>query len=452
MKKIILIPAIFSIIAGILIKQANAQSPEKINFNVVIRNNKNQLVANKQIGIKISILKNSATGPVVYTETQTSLTNINGLAGIEIGSIPSFNYIDWENGPFFLKTETDTLGGTGYTISNTRQILMVPYAIYAQKAKTTSLNNGIRLPNDFDPDFNYVGDNGNFISFGHQGISRDFIGYRNNRFYFKNSGNTDSVDPDIIIGGKIGIGINEPAEKLEVKGNIDIHNSILKNVADPSDTLDIATKGYADSVKNRILAEFGVFDIERNHYKAVVIGTQIWMAENLKTTKLSDGTDIPKESDITDWDKSISPYYCWYDNDKITYGDTYGALYNWYSINTGKLCPAGWHVPTDSEWNSLITFLGGDDVAGGKLKETGTIHWTNPNYGANNETGFTALPGGEYKGHGEYSFQGGYGFWWTATETSLSNAQFKMMNNDSKYIIESYTEKNWGLSVRCIKD
>ena len=116
-----------------------------------------------------------------------------------------------------------------------------------------------------------------------------------------------------------------------------------------------------------------VSDADGYVYHTVTIGAQVWMVENLKTTKYNDGTAIPLVTDSTAWAILTIPGYCWYNNDAVTYKATYGALYNWYAVNTGKLAPKGWHVPADAEWTKLITFLGGEDVAGGKMKSTGTI-------------------------------------------------------------------------------
>ena len=135
-------------------------------------------------------------------------------------------------------------------------------------------------------------------------------------------------------------------------------------------------------------------DIEGNVYKTIAIGKQVWMTENLKTTKFNDGTSIPMVTENEAWIKLTTPAYSWYNNDSTANKNTYGALYNWYTVKTNKLCPAGWHVPTDAEWVALITYLEGFTVAGGKMKEKGIEHWKSPNEGATNETGFTALPGG----------------------------------------------------------
>ena len=134
-----------------------------------------------------------------------------------------------------------------------------------------------------------------------------------------------------------------------------------------------------------------VKDIDGNIYHTVTIGNQVWMVENLKTTRYNDGTAIPNVTDSSVWSKLSTPAYCWYNNDASSYKATYGALYNWYAVNVQKLCPKGWHVASNAEFYALNSFLDGEC---GKLKEAGTIHWYSPNKGATNETGFTALPGG----------------------------------------------------------
>jgi uncharacterized protein (TIGR02145 family) len=198
----------------------------------------------------------------------------------------------------------------------------------------------------------------------------------------------------------------------------------------------------------------GIFIDHRDakEYKWVKIGIQVWMADNLKTTKYNDGTDIPLVTDNTAWFNLTTPGYCWYNNDKATYGDTYGALYNWYTVETSNLCPSGWHVPTDAEWTTLTDSLGGTSVAGGKLKEAGTTHWSSPNTGATNETGFTALPGGARFSLGPFYFVGSYGHWWSSTEDSSTNAWSRNMYCDNADVDREYNDKKFGFSVRCLRD
>jgi len=196
-----------------------------------------------------------------------------------------------------------------------------------------------------------------------------------------------------------------------------------------------------------------VTDIDGNVYHTIKIGTQVWMVENLKTTRYNDGTRIPNVTDNKAWSNLTTPAYCWYNNDATNYKDSYGALYNWQAVNTGKLAPEGWHVATNDEWARLIVFLGGESVAGCKLKEVGTSHWLYPNTGATNETGFTGLPGGyRYNVGGSFVGIGKNGIWWSATEAQTNYACVWVVYNDASYVdYYGYTKRN-GLSVRCVKD
>jgi uncharacterized protein (TIGR02145 family) len=194
-----------------------------------------------------------------------------------------------------------------------------------------------------------------------------------------------------------------------------------------------------------------VVDIDGNTYKTVTIGTQTWMAENLKTTKYNDGTPIPLVTDNTTWKSLITPAYCWYNNDASTYKDTYGALYNWYAAASGKLCPTDWHVPTDVQWSILSTYLGGESVAGDKMKEEGATHWKNFNNASTNVSGFTALPGGGRVG-GSFSSIEESGAWWSSTEANTDYALCRELDDNIVELLTGGLEKNMGFSVRCIKN
>lgn len=202
-----------------------------------------------------------------------------------------------------------------------------------------------------------------------------------------------------------------------------------------------------------------VKDIEGNKYRTVTIGTQIWMAENLKTTRYNDGTLIPHVTKNDNWAALTSPAYCWYNNDS-TNQEEYGALYNWYTVNTDKLCPEGWHVPTDEEWNILMSNFGDSGIAGGALKETGTLHWKSPNTGATNESGFTALPGGYRSYKGTCNLLRAYGFWWSSTASAWYNTRdnppttviFRSMRYKTSNLFRHISEQSNGFCVRCIMD
>ena len=198
-----------------------------------------------------------------------------------------------------------------------------------------------------------------------------------------------------------------------------------------------------------------VKDYDGNQYNTVTIGTQVWMKENLKTTKYNDGTPIPLITDNTEWTNLYTAGYCFYNNDADTYKSTYGTLYNWYAVNTGKLCPLGWHIPNNEEWRILTDYLGGESVAGGKIKEAGTSHWDSPNTGATNESGLSILPGGrrEYV-DGQFYSLGHETKIWSSTEGYLNGAYYWWLNYNDAEANEYYSSnaKTYGISVRCLKD
>lgn len=194
-------------------------------------------------------------------------------------------------------------------------------------------------------------------------------------------------------------------------------------------------------------------DIDNNHYDLVVIGTQVWMADNLKTTRLNDGTAIPLVTGNSLWAVTTSPAYCWRNNDEGTYKDPYGALYNWHTVNSGKLCPAGWHVPLESDWTRLELYLGGRNVAGGKLKEGGTLHWNSPNTGATNNYYFAMIGGGYRDGlYGQFYDLGRAGYLWSAGEESPTNGRWRGFSKDWASMDLGNSVKSTGMSVRCVMD
>jgi uncharacterized protein (TIGR02145 family) len=215
--------------------------------------------------------------------------------------------------------------------------------------------------------------------------------------------------------------------------------------------------GTAYGAEITFTTEDGVVDADGNAYHIASITsngiTKTFMTENLRTTKYNDGTDIPLVANATTWAGLTTPGYCWYNNDLTTYGNTYGALYNWYTVNTGKLAPSGWHVTTRAEWTALITFLGGEDVAGGKLKETGTEHWLSPNTDASNTIGFNGLAGGDRGSNGSFYNYGEFSFWWTSTEDASGYGYYYYINYNSSKTYEMLSDSyKYGLSVRLIKD
>jgi uncharacterized protein (TIGR02145 family) len=195
-----------------------------------------------------------------------------------------------------------------------------------------------------------------------------------------------------------------------------------------------------------------VKDIDGNIYPTITIGNQVWIAENLKATKYNDGTAIRLVTDEKTWKGLKTAAYCWLNND-IANRDIYGALYNWYAVNTKKICPRGWHVPTDEEWLTMTTFLGDPSTAGDKLKEEGTTHWKNSLNIGTNDFGFTALPGGMRLEAGSFPlFSNSYAVWWTATQYDATHARNRGLYFTASSVYRSYDTLRNGFSVRCIKD
>lgn len=194
-------------------------------------------------------------------------------------------------------------------------------------------------------------------------------------------------------------------------------------------------------------------DADGNVYNSVRIGEQIWMAENLRTTKYSDGTPIPEVTGNSEWASLTTPAFCWYANEKATYGSKYGALYNFYAVNTGNLCPVGWHIPSNEEFQQLADYLGGDAVAGSKLKDKDSLYWAGPDTLATNETGFSARPGGyRNENNGDFALMGTHGFWWSTKTHSTTNAWNWIVEKNQNNLHTLNHSRKRGYSVRCIKD
>jgi uncharacterized protein (TIGR02145 family) len=196
---------------------------------------------------------------------------------------------------------------------------------------------------------------------------------------------------------------------------------------------------------------FRLVDIDGNVYSTVVIGTQHWMAENLKVTKYRNGVDITNITTNAEWDDNESGAYGVYANDETTYLNSYGRLYNWYALDniTGILCPEGWHVPSRDESDALSTYLGLDP--GGKMKETGTAHWNSKSAGTDNSSGFNARGSGVRLTNGGYSNLNAFGYFWT-TRVNGNNVYFRYMSTTSTVFGESQASKKYGFSVRCLED
>jgi uncharacterized protein (TIGR02145 family) len=192
-----------------------------------------------------------------------------------------------------------------------------------------------------------------------------------------------------------------------------------------------------------------VSDYDGNVYHIITIGTGQWLQENLNTTHFSNGDAIPAVDGAPGWYTLYTPAYCHY-HDSISYASVYGKMYNWFAVaDSRNLCPTGWHVPTNAEWNALDASLGGSSVSGGKLKETGMTHWDDPNTGASNSTGFTGLPSGNLSSSGAFNNLHRMSFYWSSTADDGVYSWSMNLEYDSPFCGHSTEVKRDGMAVRC---
>lgn len=191
--------------------------------------------------------------------------------------------------------------------------------------------------------------------------------------------------------------------------------------------------------------------IDENIYNTIVIGTQTWMSENLKVTHLNDGREIPHVMDAETWIELKSPAFCYFLNDSSSYEQEYGAYYNWYTVNTGKLCPTGWHIPDWDEWKKLKEYLQAE--VGGKMKEMGYKYWYEPNSGASNSSGFSGRGGGLRHVEGNWGYLRSTGIWWASSHgTDDIHAHCAYLKYDDTSLTQAIQWRICGMNVRCLQD
>jgi uncharacterized protein (TIGR02145 family) len=360
--------------------------------------------------------------------------------------------INWANGPYFIKTETDPEGGTNYSISGSSQLLSVPYALFS--ANGTSGPQGPAGPQGPQ------GEPGATGPAGQQGPAGP-------------AGSTGAIGPQ---------GPQGPAGPQGPTGT-------FQNGTNPGDMyywngsswvlIPIGTQGQVLTVANNIptwttlqSSNNNPTDVDGNTYTTVTIGAQVWMKENLKVSKYRNGDPIGEVSDAGQWaaiydNPSGQAAWCYYNNDAAN-NTTFGKLYNWYAVADPRgLCPAGWHVPTNHDWQLLTMYLDPaadttqccSNIAGGKMKSTGTIEagtglWFAPNQDATNSSGFTAFPGG-VRFFDSFNYFGRFGVFWSSSTstTGLTGAWYRELSYDyasSRGFV--FFSKADGFSVRCLRD
>jgi uncharacterized protein (TIGR02145 family) len=367
-----------------------AQAPQGFNYQATVRNSAGALVTNQNVYFKFNLMLNSATSVPVFSETHYVPTDDLGQVNLVIGSgtATTGSFSAINWGTGNYYLGIELNTGSGYVAMGTTQLLSVPYALYANS-----------------------------------------------------SGNAQTPTPSL-------------ASVLAV--NNGANNTKIINLGDPVDPKDAVNKEYVDA-QIQILLDYinnslPTTDIDGNSYLPVTICNQTWTKSNINVSHYRNGDEIPQVTDPSQWANLTTGAWCYYNNDPIN-GAIYGKLYNWYAVNDPRgLAPQGWHIPSNDEWTTLSTCLGGEAVAGGKMKETGTLHWDLPNIGATNESGFKALPGGYRYNYGAPYSIGFNSYWWSSTEFDSTSSWLRTINYNNIYLGAGNHLKQFGFSVRCIKD
>lgn len=468
-----------------------AQAPQKFSYQTVIRNSGGQLLANQQVGVKISVLQGSENGIVVFAERHTPTTNTNGLASLQIGTGTvlngSFSNINWSQGSYFITTETDPNGGTSYTIVSTQQLLSVPYALYAETSGSSTP--GPQGPAGPQGEQGLTGSQGPIGLTGPAGPqgqtgatgAQGPIGLTGPQGA---TGTTGAQGPIGLTGPQGQTGANGAQGPIGLtgpqgpQGNPATDDQQL-SVSETGDTLFLQGGGFVivpgisaanntgggpieinqhtcgeENVHNNDLSYGSMTDQDGNIYKTILIGSQEWMAENLKVGHYRNGDLIPYITNGQTWESLNTGATTWYNNDSATYNCPYGKLYNWYTVaDQRNICPIGWHVPSDSEWTILTNFLGGELLAGGKMKAVGTQFWASPNTDANNQSGFSGLAGG-YRdlASGIFDKFNNVVYLWSSSEYISTLPWTRILNHNSGSVIRDVRNAEDGGTIRCLKD
>jgi uncharacterized protein (TIGR02145 family) len=390
--------ALFLALALIVSSSLHSQSPQGIPYQAVMRNADGTVMASSAVSLTFMIHDGAATGAVVYQESHSLNSNAQGLVSCVLGSgvvsQGNFANINWGGGAKFLHVMMAS------TDLGTQQMLSVPYALFSG---TTNVS---------------VSLTGDTLTIGGNSV----------------------IVPGVSAANPQGPPINGGLGSQVLVGNTTCAN----------DYISVTGCGGQTSLT-----------YDGRTYDLVEIGGQCWFAENLATDQYRNGDLIPTGLDNATWQNTTAGAYAIYNNDPAN-DVTYGKLYNWYTtVDTRGLCPTGWHVPTDCEWMFLEGSLGMSVVEqemsyfrgsneGGALKST--TNWNSPNIGATNSSGFTAFPGGYRYNYGVFTVIGEYGYWWTSTVIDTTTAWIHSLYSSYSSIDRNYGYKNYGFSVRCVRD
>jgi uncharacterized protein (TIGR02145 family) len=424
-----------------------AQAPQGIPYQAVIRDNVGAPLVNASVTVRFTLHQNTIDGPVEYQETQSLSTNafgvINTQFGMGMATQGGFENIIWSNTTKFIQVEAND--GSGYLDMGTQQMMSVPYAMYSSKSENST-----------------HADNG----FSNVSVTGDTLYMANGNFIIV-PGISAANYPAPVLGCTNAQACNYNAAATQDDGFCLYQNATCDD-GDVNTTNDVINSECvcAGTILPPPLYTMGngVTDFDGNFYPSIIINGQEWIQKNLAVSKYRNGDPVPTGLSDATWSSTTSGAYAIYNNDAAN-NTTYGKLYNWYAVNDSRgLCPSGWHVPSDAEWTTLINYLdpnadGGNNgnIAGGKMKSTGTIEngdglWNSPNEQATNESGFTALPGGYRYNVGSYYDVGYFGVWWSSTEYDSNYAWGRVLGYDYSNVFGYYGSKQDGFSVRCVRD
>jgi len=384
---------------------ANSQTLPGINYQALLRNAEGQPLATQTIMVQVSILFGSATGTAVYTETHNATTNAFGQINLSIGegepTVGVFDAINWGNGIYYLKTAMDLAGSSDYKELETVRFYSVPYSYHSNTANVANVANIANVAS---------------VANVAEGVP-----------------SMTYTERDAIENPTIGMQIFNT-----ISGCVNYYNG------------DYWIENCGEKVSFQQCGDLLIDYRDGKKYQTVQIGTQCWMAENLNVGIRIDGIENQSNNGVIE-------KYCY--NNSESNCEIYGGLYQWdemmyYSTTAGVqgICPETWHLPTDAEWTSLTTYLGGESVAGGKMKETGTAHWASPNSGATNSSEFNGLPNG-YRYFGSFSEISLVGYWWSSSQYNSNNAWVRNLYFSNPVVERSnHNKEQHGFSVRCIKN